>query len=205
MVRAALTGGLATGKSYALRRFQALGAATVDADVLVHEALRPGSDAALAIRDRFGPDVLTCSGAVDRKALAGIVFHDIGARRDLEAILHPEVYRAIERWFDAFAAQGRPLAIADIPLLYETRHADRFDCVIATVCAPDEQMRRALARGLSEEEARLRIAAQMPTAEKAARADYVIHTDGAYEDTDRQVETIYRELLAKTEGPGPTA
>jgi dephospho-CoA kinase len=99
MRRVALTGGIATGKSYVLARLAAAGIPTIDADRLVHAALRPGSPAASLVLSRFGPGVVGAGGAIDREALAAIVFSDAQARRDLEAILHPHVYRLIDEWF----------------------------------------------------------------------------------------------------------
>jgi dephospho-CoA kinase len=195
MLTIALTGGIATGKSYVLGRFQALGVPTLDADLLVHEAMRPGSDAALAIGRRFGPGTIQCDGAVDRQRLAALVFSDAAARKDLEDILHPEVYRAIRRWFEAFATQGHRMAMADIPLLYETGHEADFDRVIVMACDAEEQIARAVARGMTEADVRLRMAAQWPTADKAARADFVITTNGSFEETDRQIDVVYRALL----------
>jgi dephospho-CoA kinase len=195
MLKVALTGGIATGKSYVLDRFRARGVAALDADALVHGVEAAGTEATQAIAARFG-DVLAPDGAVDRAKLASIVFDDAGARRELEAIVHPAVYRAIAAGLRAFDLLGHRVAIVDVPLLYETGRAADFDRVIATACPPDMQMERLVARGLSEADARRRLAAQWPTEEKTKRADFVIHTDGTFENTDRQVEHVYRALTA---------
>ena len=199
-LRVALTGGIATGKTVALARFAALGVPTLDADELARDVVTPGSAACHAVRQRFGPAVLTSNGALDRKALAAVVFNDPIARRDLEAIIHPDVHAQITTWFAALQARGdHPFGIADIPLLYETNHAADFDRVIVTACDPETQVQRVMARaGATEVEARQRLAAQWPTAEKVARADVVIRTDGTLAETDRQVEELYRELMAVT-------
>src|SRR3954471_4384592 len=99
MVRVALTGSIATGKSYCLARFAALGAPTIDADALARDAVAPGSPGLAAIAATFGQDVLTADGSLDRPALGRIVFGDANARAALEAIVHPEVYRRIRDWF----------------------------------------------------------------------------------------------------------
>ncbi len=197
-LRVALTGGIATGKTVALARFAALGVPTLDADELARDVVTPGSTACHAVRQRFGPAVLTSNGALDRKALAAVVFNDPIARRDLEAIIHPNVYAQITTWFAALQARGNhPVGIADIPLLYETNRAADFDRVIVTACAPETQVQRVMARaGATEAEARQRVAAQWTTAEKVARADLVIRTDGTLAETDRQVDELYRELWA---------
>jgi dephospho-CoA kinase len=189
-----LTGGIATGKSYVLERFRRLGAACLDADVLAHGVMAAGTEASQAIAARFGADVLDPSGAVDRRRLGPVVFADRGARRDLEAIVHPAVRRAITAGLRAFELMGSRVAIVDIPLLYETKGEARFTRVIATVCAPETQLARLIARGLSAAAARQRLAAQLPAEEKAARADFVIRTDGTFTKTDAQVDAIWSEL-----------
>lgn len=194
MLRAALTGGIATGKSFSLARFAALGVPVIDADRLAREVVRPGTPGLAAIAERFGPGVLGPDGALDRAALARIVFGDRGARSDLEAIVHPAVYRRIGEWFLTLPA-GTRLAMADIPLLFETGHAPDFDAVIVCACSPAEQLRRLLERdGLTEADARTRLAAQWPIGEKAARADYVIRTDGTIAETEAAVRRIYEKL-----------
>jgi dephospho-CoA kinase len=191
----ALTGGIATGKTYVLDRFRRLGAACLDADALAHGVMRPGTEATAAIAARFGQHVLDASGGVDRRRLGPVVFADAAARRDLEAIVHPAVYRAIQAGLRAFELVGdTDLAVVDVPLLDETGRAGQFDAVVATICPPDVQMARLIERGLSAEDARRRLAAQLPAAEKAARADHVITTAGTFEETDRQVDAVYRAL-----------
>ena len=195
MLKVALTGGIATGKSYVLDRFRRRGIPCLDADALAHGVEAPGTEATQAIAARFGADVLAADGSVDRRKLAPIVFADGQARRELEAIVHPAVYRAIAAGLRGFELiGGSPLAIVDVPLLYETGHQSDFDRVIVTACPADTQIRRLIERGLTESEARQRLAAQAPTDEKAARADFVIHTDGRFEDTDRQVDEILAAL-----------
>jgi len=196
MVRAALTGGIATGKSYCLSQFASLGAAVIDADRLARDAVASGSRALDAIVARFGPSMLRADGTLDRTALARIVFSDRAARADLEAIVHPEVYRRIGEWL-ATLPSGTRIAIADIPLLFETGHTHDFDRVVVVACEPGEQLRRLMSRdGLTEQDARARLDAQWPIAEKESRADYVIRTDGSASDTDTQVRTVYEHLLA---------
>jgi dephospho-CoA kinase len=199
-LKVALTGGIATGKSHVLDQFRKRGVPCLDADVLAHGVESAGTEATQAIAVRFGAGVLAADGAVDRTKLAPIVFADASARRDLEAIVHPAVYRAIAaglRGFDLLG--GYPLAVVDVPLLYETGHAADFDRVIVTACPPEMQIARLMARGMPATEARQRLDAQMPTADKAARADFVIDTSGAFDDTERQVDRVLRALTV----PGP--
>ena len=196
MLQVALTGGIATGKSYCLARFAALGVPVIDADVLARAVVTPGSAALAAVAARFGTSVFLPDGSLDRAALGRIVFSDRAARADLEAIVHPEVYRRIGAWFVSQPA-GTRLAMADIPLLFETGHHHDFDRVVVCACAPGEQLRRLMARDrLSESEARARLAAQWPIEEKAARGDHVIRTDGTLGDTDARIRVVLDALRA---------
>ena len=199
MLRAALTGGIATGKSYCLARFAGLGVPVIDADRLARDAVRPGAPALDAVVRRFGAGVLAPDGSLDRARLAAIVFADTDARRDLEAIVHPVVYEAIAAWDGELAIQARhALSVADIPLLFETGHADRFDRVIVVACEPSRQVQRLVERsGMSEAEARRRLAAQWPIEKKVARADHVIRTDDTFEETNRQVDDVYESLTRR--------
>lgn len=194
MLRAGLTGGIATGKSFCLGRFAQLGVPVIDADAIAREVVTPGSPALATIAARFGPSVIATDGTLDRPALASIVFSDRTARADLESVIHPEVYRRINEWF-ANQPAGTAVAIADIPLLFETGHEHDFDRVVVCACEPFEQLRRLVERdGLSEEAARARLAAQWPIGEKVARADYVIRTDGTFDSTEAQVREVFEAL-----------
>jgi dephospho-CoA kinase len=194
MLRVALTGGIATGKSYCLRHFAELGVPVVDADRLARDAVAPGSAGLAAVVQHFGPDVLLADGTLDRAALGRIVFEDSRERAALEAIIHPEVYRRIREWFVNLPSAAR-VAIADIPLVFETGHNHDFDAVIVAACRPEEQVRRVMERdGLSEHEAKARLAAQWPIEEKAKRADYVIWTDRSFAETDAQVAAVLAKL-----------
>ena len=197
MLRVALAGGIATGKSYCLARFASFGVPVIDADQLARDAVAPGSRALEEVSARFGAAIIRPDGSLDRASLGQIVFNDRGARADLEAIVHPEVYRRISEWLATLPLRTR-VAIADIPLLFETGHTHDFDRVVVVACDPREQIRRIIARdGLSEREARARLDSQWPIEEKEARADYVIKTDGSVADTDTQVRTVYELLSAE--------
>jgi dephospho-CoA kinase len=198
MLKVAVTGGIGTGKSVVLAELRVCGAPTVDADALVHDALRRGSPAVDDIRARFGAAVISEAGDVDRARLGSIVFADAGARHDLEAILHPAVYRAIAAWMRDREQDGATVAVAEIPLLYETGHEGDFDCVVVTACDGDAQVRRTVGRaGATEADARRRIAAQWPLAEKIRRADFVIRTDGTLDETRRQARVVYEALARR--------
>ena len=192
MKRVALTGGIATGKSVVRGELERLGVPTIEADLVARDVVAPGTPALAAILDRFGSGVLDEHRELDRRKLGAIVFAEDGARRDLERIVHPAVRAAIDAWLRAMDREGHDIAVAVIPLLYETGRERDFDAIVATACGADEQLRRVMARdSLTELQARQRIAAQLSPEEKARRADFTIRTDGTYEDTRRQVvETL---------------
>ena len=195
MLKVALTGGIATGKSYVLDRFRQRGVPCLDADELAHGVTAAGTEATAAIAARFGTEVLAADGSVDRRKLGPIVFADATARRELEAMVHPGVYRAINAGLRAFELMGDgAFAIVAVPLLYETGAEKTFDKVIVTACAPETQVARLVERGLTEAAARQRLAAQWPTERKTARADFVITTDGSFEETDEQVVRVVETL-----------
>jgi dephospho-CoA kinase len=195
--RVALTGGVATGKTTVRRAFERLGIPTIDADLLARDAVARGSDGLQRVVERFGADVLDAAGELDRRKLGALVFDDESARRDLEAIVHPYVRERMEQWFGSLDPARHPLAIADIPLLYEVGRDRDFEAVIVAATDPATQLRRVMERDrLSEPDARRRVAAQLPIEEKVRRADYVIRTDGTFAATDEQVKAVLRQLEA---------
>ena len=197
MKRVALTGGIATGKSYVRRRLEAAGVPTIDADRLARDVVAPGTTGFEEVQNRFGPGVVAPDGSLDRAALAAVVFADTEARRALEAIVHPAVRERMAHWLDARQREGAPVAVADIPLLYETGRDQAFDEVIVAACSAATQLERLMSRdGLSAADARRRLSAQLPIEEKVARATYVIRTDGTFADTDAQVTAILPRLHA---------
>lgn len=198
MLRVALTGGIGTGKSYVVRLLRDRSVPTVDADQLARAAVQPGQPACTGLRARFGPDIFAADGSLDRARLGRLVFADPAARAALENLVHPPVRNAIDAWFQRCRACTRVrFAVADIPLLFETGRADAFDRVVVVACDPATQLRRVMTRDeLPEAEVRRRIAAQMPIAEKVARSDTVVGTDGTFEETDRQVASVCRTLAA---------
>ncbi len=174
-----LTGGIASGKSTLAAALREAGAPVIDADALARAAVRPGSPALEAIRAAFGPSVVTSCGELDRPAMGAIVFADPGARSRLEAIVHPAVRAAVAAETARLAAHGHDLAFYDVPLLYERGLEREVDCVVVVDASPALQLARLRARdGLSEADARARIASQLPLAEKARRADVVVSNEG---------------------------
>jgi dephospho-CoA kinase len=197
LFRAALTGGIATGKTYVRTRLASHGLPTLDADTLARDAVAPGSSGLAAVVERFGAGILQPDGTLDRKALGAVVFADAKARADLEAIIHPRVREATGAWLDRLAQSGEALAIVDVPLLFETGREREFDRVIVTSCPRSQQVARVVERdGLTPAEAEARIDAQAPTEAKVRRADFVIDTGGTFGDTNRQIDRVVERLLA---------
>jgi dephospho-CoA kinase len=176
-----------------------LGAAVVDADQIAREVLAPGGPALAEVVGLFGPGIVRPDGALDRKALAARIFADPSARERLNAVTHPYIRaRIAEETARLSASPGTEVIVLDIPLLFETRDASDLDGVIVVYADEPTRLRRLIARdGLSEEEARSRVRAQMPLAEKVARADWVIDNTGAPDATRRQVERVWEALRAK--------
>ncbi|HTV00380.1 MAG TPA: dephospho-CoA kinase [Luteitalea sp.] len=204
LLRVGLTGGIATGKSYVTRRLRDASIPTIDADQLSRDVVARNTPGLSAVVARFGPHVLTADGDLDRQALGAIVFADASARRDLEAIVHPEVRRRTADWQRSLAEAGhRGPIVADIPLLFEGGREVDFDVVVVVACDAQRQRERLMARdGISEEAADRRLAAQWPIAEKVARADYVVRTDGTFADTDVQVDRLIETLTQRASAVG---
>ena len=193
-----LTGGIGSGKSMVASMFAQLGADVIDADQLARDVVEPGQPALVEIATAFGRDVLLPDGRLDRGKLGRIIFADPVARGKLNAITHPRIRERIDA---EIAARGsRPgVLVVDIPLLYENDRTRTVETVIVVWIDSKTQLRRLNERdGLTEEEARQRIAAQMPLDEKRARADVVIDNSGSRESTRRQVEAIYRRYAPTT-------
>ena len=195
-----LTGGIGSGKSMVAQIFAELGAVVIDADKLAREVVEPGQPALQEIASTFGPDVLLPDGRLDRPKLAGIIFSDPAERAKLDAITHPRIRERMEGQIEA-RRWGRGVLILDIPLLYENNRTNMVEKVIVVWVDAQTQLQRIRQRdGLSAEAARQRISAQMPLDAKRARADHVIDNTGGRDETQRQVEAIYR-LYAPASAP----
>ena len=184
-----------------------LGAHVIDADEIARGVLAPGGAAYADIVRAFGRDIIRPDGTVDRKALATRIFADASAREQLNALTHPHIRRLMaEETRHLSAAPGTEVIVLDIPLLFETRDASDLDGVIVVYADEPTRLRRLIARdGLNEEEARRRVRAQMPLAEKVARADWVIDNTGAPEATRRQVGRVWEALRTRERRAGQTS
>jgi dephospho-CoA kinase len=186
-----LTGGIASGKSTVAARLRARGVPVIDADEVAREVVAAGTPGLEAVVAAFGPAVLDRGGALDRKALGQVVFADEGARRRLNAILHPRIgQRTAERSME-LEGRGEPLACYEAALLVENGLMAMFRPLVVVACEERMQLARLRARdGLTEDEARARVAAQKPLAEKVAVADHVIDTSGSLADVAARTDEV---------------
>lgn len=198
-MRIAVTGGIGSGKSAVASRLAAHGAVVIDADRIARDVVEPGTPGLAAVAAAFGSAVLTGTGALDRAAMAAIVFSDPARRRELEAIVHPLVAR---RSADLIAAAPvDAVVVYDVPLLAESAGGDRdrtgeFDVVVTVEAPLDERVSRLVGRGLTTEDARARIAAQADDARRRAIADRVVVNDGDLAALDAAVDALWAELTA---------
>jgi dephospho-CoA kinase len=192
-----LTGGIGTGKSSVSRLLREKGVTVIDADEATRAVQSRGSEGLRRLVDEFGASILTSDGELDRGRLAAVAFADPEARRRLNAIVHPLVREWMADRQMAAEAQGLPHVVLDIPLLFESRGVAGFDDVIL-VYAPEEVALRRLVeqRGMSEEQARARIAAQMPIEEKRELAQHVIDNTGTLQQLRAQTERVWAEVTA---------
>ena len=193
MLRIGLTGGIGSGKSTVAALLAQRGARVVDADRIAREVVEPGTPGLAAVAAEFGPGVLTADGALDRAALAAVVFGDPRARARLDAVVHPRVRaRAAE-----LVAQAPPDAVVvqDVPLLVETGQAGSFDLILVVEADPCTRVARLVDRGLTAEDARARIASQATDEQRRAVADVVLRNDGDRADLTAQVDRFWAERV----------
>lgn len=195
MLRVGLTGGLCSGKSTVARWLKEMGIPVLSADEIGHVFLAPGTPTHAHLVAAFGPAILDATGAIERKELARLAFATREAVRQLNAILHPPIVAEIDRRLTELEGQGQPLAIVEAALFIEAGSHRRFDRLIVVTCDREEKIRRFQRRnGGSRAEAEARLAAQLPDAEKARLADYVIDNSGSLEETRRQVRDLHAAL-----------
>jgi dephospho-CoA kinase len=199
MLRVGLTGGIGSGKSAVSGRLAGLGAVVLDGDKAARAVVEPGTPGLAKITETFGPQVLRPDGSLDRAKLAGIVFTDEAARGKLNAITHPLIHERIQAAEKAAVAAGGPdtIVVHDIPLLAEGQRSAEFDVVIVVDVPPELQVSRLAGRGMPEDQARARMAAQATRAQRLAIADIVVDNSGTLDDLDRRVGAVWAELLAR--------
>jgi dephospho-CoA kinase len=195
MLRVALTGNIASGKSTVAKHWRRLGASLIDSDELARRAVAPGASALDRIAQKFGAEVLQHDGKLDRAALRRIVFSDEAARHELEAILHPEIHRLGVEQEAALSSQGELLVVHDIPLLFELGMEGDFDVVVLVDAPEDVRLERLMRdRGLAEDAARAMMDAQEWSASKRQRADFVIDNDSTLEQLALRAEETWRQI-----------
>jgi dephospho-CoA kinase len=201
MLRLGLTGGIASGKSSVARMLRELGFNVLDADALGHTLTEVGTPSYDAIVREFGAGITAADGRIDRKKLGAIVFTDREKLARLNGIVHPRVEEEIVRQFGTWEKGGvRDAAFVEAALLVEAGYQKNLDGLVVAWCRPEQQMERLLARGLSEDEARRRIAAQMPAVEKLNYATEKIDCSGSLEETRRQVGELAAKLRQEAAG-----
>jgi dephospho-CoA kinase len=200
MLRVGLTGGIGSGKSAVSERLAALGAVVIDGDKAARAVVEPGTPGLARVAETFGPGVLTPDGALDRPKLAAIVFADDAARQQLNAITHPLIHEHVKAAEEAAIAAGGPdtIVVHDIPLLAEGQRAADFAVVIVVDVPAGLQVERLTAqRGMTEEQARARMAAQATREQRLAIADIVIDNSGTLADLDRRVAEVWADLRSR--------
>jgi dephospho-CoA kinase len=195
MLRLGLTGGIASGKSAVAAMLRDMGFSVLDADSLAHRLIEPGNSAYDEVLHEFGQAVLATDGRVDRTKLSTIVFNDRARLDRLNAIIHPRVAEIVFRQFNEWERAGtRDAALVEAALLIESGIHKKLDGLVVAWCGPQQQLERLVARGLGEGEARRRIAAQLPVADKLRLATEKIDCSGSLEQTRLQVQALAGKL-----------
>ena len=189
-----LTGGIACGKSEVGRILEREGAQVRDADLLAHEMIRRGRPLFESVVKQFGLEIIGADGEIDRRILGRMVFADAAKRKVLEAMIHPAVIRELREWVIGETAQGRN-AVAIVPLLFEVGWMDLWDVVVCVAAPENLVVERLKRRGLSEFDARARMAAQMPLEEKIRKARYVIRNDETLDHLKENTQKVWQEIV----------
>ncbi|MFF8018193.1 dephospho-CoA kinase [Streptomyces sp. NPDC007929] len=203
MLKVGLTGGIGAGKSEVSRLLVACGAVLIDADRIAREVVAPGTPGLAAVVEAFGEEILAADGSLDRPRLGAIVFSDAEKLATLNAIVHPLVgARSRER---EEAAAEDAVVLHDVPLLTENGLAPLYDLVIVVDAAPETQLDRLVRlRGMTEEDARARMAAQATREQRREIADIVIDNDVPLEELERRVKDVWAELVRRSQASGPS-
>ena len=189
-----LTGGIGSGKSTVAAMFATLGAVVIDADAISRELVEPGQPALQALVDEFGDGIIAPDGSLRRSELANIAFQDRTATERLNAIMHPLIRAESERRLAAAASSG--VVLYDMPLLFETDQVKLVDVVVVVDVPEALQVKRAVGRGLDEEDVRRRMEVQVSRSMRVTEADFVIDNAGSLNATERQVRGVWDELQA---------
>ncbi|MFF7718519.1 dephospho-CoA kinase [Streptomyces luteogriseus] len=203
MLKVGLTGGIGAGKSEVSRLLVACGAVLIDADRIAREVVAPGTPGLASVVEAFGEEILAADGSLDRPRLGAIVFSDAEKLSTLNSIVHPLV-GARSRELEEAAAKDA-VVLHDVPLLTENGLAPLYDLVIVVDAAPETQLDRLVRlRGMTEEDARARMAAQATREERREIADIVIDNDVPLEELERRVKDVWAELLRRSQASRPS-
>jgi len=195
MLKVGLTGGIASGKSTVASLLRDQDCMVLEMDPLGHELLEPGQAAYDEVIREFGNSILGPGDAIDRSKLGAIVFADAAKRARLNQILHPRILDVVQKWFAALDRSGGPeFAVVEAALIVESGFHKSLDNLVVCWCRPEQQLERLIQRGLTREQAQLRISAQMPAEEKRQLADEVVDCSGTIEETERQVKNLVERL-----------
>jgi dephospho-CoA kinase len=205
MLLVGLTGNIGSGKSTVAQLLSERGATIVDADVLARRAVEQGTTAYRGIVERWGTSILAPDGGVDRAALRRIVFSEPAELEQLNALVHPEVERMRVALVEQARQRGDRLVVCDIPLMFERKLTDDFDCIVLVDAPRPVRLERLVReRGLRETEAMAMIVAQMPAELKRARADFVIDNEGTLTQLDERVTEVWSALQAEADAVAAT-
>jgi len=195
MLKVGLTGGIASGKSTVASLLRDQDCMVLEMDPLGHELLEPGQSAYDEVVREFGDSILGPGDAIDRAKLGAIVFADAAKRARLNQILHPRILDVVLKWFAALDRPGGPeFAVVEAALIVESGFHKQLDNLIVCWATPQQQIERLIARGLTREQAQLRISSQMPAEDKRQLGDEVIDCSGSMEETERQVKSVVARL-----------
>ncbi len=199
MLLVGLTGGIGSGKSTVARMLVRRGAIVLDSDELARAAIARGTPGFELVVELFGPEVAAPGGDLDRRAIASRVFADASLRKRLEAIVHPEVRWRVAEGVQRYVGTDR-VVVVDSPLLIETGARETFELVVVVSADTETQVTRLMARGMDEDDARARMAAQMPTEDRSKLADVILDNEGTLEELEGQVDRLWNDLAARARG-----
>jgi dephospho-CoA kinase len=201
MLKMGLTGGIASGKSAVAAMLREMGFPVLEADVVAHRLIEPGQPAHDEVLREFGAELANAGGRIDRGKLAAIVFADPSKLTRLNRIIHPRVEEIVFRQFEEWQRNGvRDAGFVEAALLVEAGIAQKLDGLVVAFCTPEQQIERLLSRGMSEVEAKRRLAAQLPAEEKLRFATETIDCSGTLEETRAQVRALAAKLRKRAAG-----
>jgi dephospho-CoA kinase len=197
VLKVGLTGGIGSGKSAVSRLLASYGAVVVDADLIAREVVAPGTPGLAAVVEEFGPSVLLPDGSLDREGVGRLVFGDPARLAALNAIVHPLVGERWRELEESAERAGAAVVVHDVPLLVENDLASQYDEVVVVDCPVEVQVARLVEqRGMSEEDARARIAAQATREQRLAAATRVVHNEGSLQDLQAEVAALWERLVS---------